>query len=173
MMRNGPDASHYGISPAGSAVDPAGVINNTVAAMIITAGIGYSGSTRLRWAADARYIDYQNTKGFAKTGFNTQTGAVEGVGWQSIWVLATGVQFQFSDRFLFRTGYGFNENPIRDSDTFFNLGSPLITQHQANIGFSYRLKEGLATSLAYHHEERRSSIAGNSLSSGGSHGFSR
>jgi len=119
--------------------------------MIITAGIGYSGSTRLRWAADARYIDYQNTKGFAKTGFNTQTGAVEGVGWQSIWVLATGVQFQFSDRFLFRTGYGFNENPIRDSDTFFNLGSPLITQHQANIGFSYRLKEGLATSLAYHH----------------------
>jgi len=119
--------------------------------MIITAGLGYSGSTRFRWAADARYIDYQHTKGFAKTGFNAQTGAVEGVGWKSIWVLTTGVEFQLSDRFTLRSGYGFNENPIRGRDTFFNLGSSLVTQHQGNIGFSYAVKEGLAGSFAFHH----------------------
>jgi long-chain fatty acid transport protein len=119
--------------------------------MIVTAGVGYSGSTRVQWAADARYIDYQHTKGFAKTGFNAATGAVEGVGWQGIWVLATGAQFQLSDRLSLRAGYGFNENPIRDRDAFFNLGSPLITQHQVNIGCSYAIQEGLRTSFTFHH----------------------
>src|SRR5262249_13329163 len=82
--------------------------------------------------------------------FNAQTGAVEGVGWQSIWVFATGVEFQLSDRFELRAGYGFNENPIRGRDTFFNLGSPLVTQHQGNIGLSYAVKQGLARSIAFH-----------------------
>jgi long-chain fatty acid transport protein len=118
---------------------------------IIAAGVGYSGSTRLRWAADARYIDYQNTKGFARTGFNAQTGAVEGVGWQSIWVVASGAEFRLSDRLSLRGGYGFNENPIRHRDTFFNLGSPLITQHQVNAGLSYSVNEGVTTSFAFHH----------------------
>ena len=73
------------------------------------------------------------------------------MGWQSIWVFATGVEFQVADRFALRAGYGFNENPIRGRDTFFNVGSALVTQHQANIGFSYAVKEGLAGSFAFHH----------------------
>jgi len=116
--------------------------------MIVTSGIGYSGE-RLTYAADVRYIDYQNTKGFDQTGFD-QTGAVKGLGWKSIWVVAAGLQIQFSDRFSIRGGYGFNGNPIRDRDTFFNLGSPLVTQHQSNIGFSYRMKKRVSASFAYH-----------------------
>jgi long-chain fatty acid transport protein len=118
--------------------------------MIITTGIGYSGWNRLKWAADVRYIDYQDTKGFKETGFDS-TGAVKGLGWKSIWVFATGLQIQLSDQFSIRAGYGLNGNPIKDVNTFFNLASPLITQHQSNIGFSYQFRPRAAVSFAYHH----------------------
>jgi long-chain fatty acid transport protein len=117
--------------------------------MIVTTGIGYSASERLTYAADVRYIDYQNTKGFDQTGFD-QTGAVKGLGWKSIWVVAAGLQIQLSDRFSIRGGYGYNGNPIRARDTFFNIGSPLVTQHQGNIGLSYRMKQRVSASFAYH-----------------------
>jgi long-chain fatty acid transport protein len=117
--------------------------------MIVTTGIAYSGFDRFDWAADVRYIDYQNTKGFDRTGFDP-SGAVRGLGWNSIWVFATGLQARVSDRFRIRGGYGFNGNPIRDIDTFFNLGSALITQHQGNVGLSYQLKQNVAASFAYH-----------------------
>jgi long-chain fatty acid transport protein len=119
--------------------------------MIVTTGIGYSGLERLRWAADVRYVDYQNTKGFDKTGFNNQTGAVQGLGWSSIWILATGVQVQLSDRIWLRGGYASNQNPVPERNTFFNLGSPLITRSQGNFGFSYLLTERFTVSFAYHH----------------------
>jgi long-chain fatty acid transport protein len=118
--------------------------------MIITAGVGYLGWNRLKWATDVRYIDYQNTKGFEKTGFDP-TGAVRGLGWKSIWVFATGLQIQFSDQLSVRAGYGWNGNPIKDVDTFFNLGSPLITQSQSNIGLSYQFRPHAAVSFSYHH----------------------
>jgi long-chain fatty acid transport protein len=118
--------------------------------MIVTTGIAYSGSERLTYAADVRYIDYQNTKGFDQTGFD-QTGAVKGLGWKSIWVFAGGLQTRVSDRFTIRGGYGFNGNPMKDQNTFFNLGSPLVTQHQSNIGFSYKVKQRISASFAYHH----------------------
>jgi long-chain fatty acid transport protein len=119
--------------------------------MILTAGVGHSGLKRLWWAADVRYINYQNTKGFAESGFNAVTGAVRGLGWKDIWVLALGVQYQLSDRISIRGGYGANQNPVKASNIFFNLGSPLITEQQGNLGFSYQLKEGLTASFAYHH----------------------
>jgi long-chain fatty acid transport protein len=119
--------------------------------MIVTAGIGYSGEKRINWAADVRFIDYENTKGFDQGGFDPVTGAVKGLGWKNIWVFATGVQIRFSDQLSVRAGYGFNQNPIRPRDTFFNLGSSLITQHQSNVGLSYRVKEQLNVSFAYHH----------------------
>src|SRR5262249_41100180 len=78
--------------------------------MLITTGIGYSGPGRLKWAADVRYIDYRHTKGFSKTGFNSDTGAVEGLGWKSIWVFATGVQLQLSGRVLLPGGNWLNRN---------------------------------------------------------------
>ena len=119
--------------------------------LILTTGIGYSGMGRLKWAADVKYIDYQNTKGFDKTGFNAETGAVQGLGWRSIWVLATGVQVQLSDRLRVRGGLALNQNPVRAKDAFFNLGSPLITQHNGNLGFSYLFTEQFTVSFAYHH----------------------
>src|SRR6185369_3907094 len=119
--------------------------------MIVTSGVGYTGFERFTWAADVRFIDYQNTNGFDESGFNPVTRAVRGLGWKNIWVFATGLQTQVSDRWSIRFGYGFNGNPIRDVDTFFNVGSPLITQNQANVGFSYGFKEGRAASFTYHH----------------------
>jgi long-chain fatty acid transport protein len=118
--------------------------------MIVTTGIGYSGFEKFTFAADVRFIDYENTKGFGQTGFDP-TGAVRGLGWRNIWVFATGMQFAASDRLSIRGGYGFNGNPIRDAVAFFNVGSALVTQHQANAGFSYRVKEHAAASFAYHH----------------------
>ncbi|MCA9120637.1 MAG: outer membrane protein transport protein [Planctomycetaceae bacterium] len=63
---------------------------------ILSLGLGYTGFDRLSLAADVRYIDYENTKGFQAAGFDG-TGAVTGFGWNSIWSFSVGGQFMVTD----------------------------------------------------------------------------
>jgi long-chain fatty acid transport protein len=39
-----------------------------------------------------------------------------------------------------RAGYNYGGNPIRDEDTFFNVGSPLHARHHLSFGGSYTFK---------------------------------
>ena len=47
----------------------------------------------LLWTGDARYITYASTAGFEESGMD-QFGAVQGFGWEDIWVLASGLQIR-------------------------------------------------------------------------------
>ncbi len=117
--------------------------------MILSAGIGYS-MDKLELAADYRYIDYANTDGFDTAGFDN-TGAVTGFGWNSISVVAVGVQYQLTDRLPVRLGYSFNENPVPDEYTFFNTPANAIIQSRVSGGFSFDVSEkiGLSTGFQY------------------------
>jgi long-chain fatty acid transport protein len=48
-----------------------------------------------------------------------------------------------------RAGYAYNENPIPDEDSFFNLASPLIYQHTLSVGGSIGVGEISSINLAY------------------------
>jgi len=120
------------------------------APMIASIGTAYTGLARTLIAVDARYLDYANTKPFAKSGFTSQ-GAVAGLGWDSIFALSAGAQYQVTDPLSVRMGYSYSTNPIGNDKTFFNITSPLIIQHGLSAGASYNLTASLKLSLAYAH----------------------
>jgi long-chain fatty acid transport protein len=114
--------------------------------MILSVGIAYVGSDRLVLAADARYIDFANAKGFDTVGYDV-TGAVVGFGWKSIVVLAAGLEYELTSRLPVRLGYSYNSNPIENEVGFFNTPSPAIIQNRASGGLSYVLSETFSASV--------------------------
>ena len=50
-----------------------------------------------------------------------------------------------------RAGYSWNENPIADRLSFFNMPAPAIVQHHLNLGLSYRLNRWATLNAAYYH----------------------
>ncbi len=117
---------------------------------IASVGVGYSGFESLDLALDARYVDYEHTDGFERTGFDG-IGAVRGFNWSSIVVVAAGLQYHLTETTSIRLGYSYNDNPVDRSDTFFNVAAPGIVQHHANVGVSVSPAESVTLSLAYHH----------------------
>lgn len=118
--------------------------------MIVSCGMSYTGYERWLLAADFRYYDYRNTDGFRSTGYDAN-GAVVGLGWDSIFAVAFGAQYEWSENVTLRIGYVWNENPIADRNAFFNPVSPNIIQHTLTVGASYKLTDALMLSLAYLH----------------------
>jgi long-chain fatty acid transport protein len=118
--------------------------------LMVSAGTAYTGFPRWTLASDVRFIDYHNTAGFSQTGFDSN-GAVKGVGWDSIFAVAVGAQYQATDCLSLRAGYSFNTNPIGSGVTSFNVASPLILQHTVYVGSSYQLAGNFLVSIAYAH----------------------
>jgi long-chain fatty acid transport protein len=116
--------------------------------MILSAGVSYTGIENLSLGVDFRFIDFRNTRGFRDFGFDS-TGAVQGVGWSSMYVIALGGAYQVSDRLGVRAGYSFNNNPIDQNNAFFNIASPLLIQHVASAGAFFDLTTSLQLSLSY------------------------
>jgi long-chain fatty acid transport protein len=118
--------------------------------LMVSAGAAYTGFDRWTLAADVRFIDYHNTKGFSRTGFDP-SGAVRGLGWDSIFVLALGAQYRPTDPLSLRVGYSFNTNPVDDEVASFNVASPVVVQHAVYAGASYQVTHAFLVSAAYAH----------------------
>ena len=77
------------------------------------------------------------------------TGKLNGLDWSSVFAMSMGVQKQMSEKFTVRGGYGYNQLPIKNSESIFNLGSPLLYQDRFTGGASYYLSPSTAISAAY------------------------
>jgi len=119
--------------------------------MILSLGTAYKGFERWLLACDVRYFDYRNTAGFGDAAAYSPTGAVTGLGWQSVVSVHLGAQYQAARRLILRFGYQYNDNPIGSDEAFFNVASPLIIQHVASTGLTYSITDRLSFSLAYVH----------------------
>ena len=85
---------------------------------MISWGIAYKGLPKTLIDVDLRYIDYANSSLFG-------TKVVDGgLGWQSVFAVALGAQYQATDRLTLRGGYLYNTNPIRSVTTLFNAQAP-------------------------------------------------
>jgi long-chain fatty acid transport protein len=118
---------------------------------IISVGAAYYGMPRLIWAVDLRYIDYENAELFGEDASLDATGALSGLGWQSVFAVSTGVQYQLSDALALRAGYLYNQNPIADQDAFFNAASPAIYEHIVSVGATLQVSCRTSLSVAYLH----------------------
>ncbi len=113
--------------------------------MIISGGVGYENGP-FTALADVRYIDYANTKGFDETGYD-QFGAVQGFGWESIMVVALGLQYEVTDGLPLRVGYSYNQNPLTDEVMFFNTPANAMITNRISGGLSYNLSNSLIGSI--------------------------
>jgi len=116
---------------------------------IVSLGAAYSGLPRTVWAIDARYVDYAGAQLFGEAaGFN-ENFAVTGLGWRSVFAVATGVQYQLTDALALRCGYMFTENPIPDDATFYNIGSIAIYKHMLSVGATWQISSRTSLTMAY------------------------
>jgi long-chain fatty acid transport protein len=117
---------------------------------ILSWGVAYKGLPRTLIDVDFRYVDYADTSLFG-------TKVVDGgLGWQSVFVVAVGTQYQATDRFTLRAGYLYNMNPIRDVTTLFNAQAPGIITNTLTLGASYDINENVTASIAWMHGFRNS-----------------
>ncbi|MEO8270898.1 MAG: outer membrane protein transport protein, partial [Aureliella sp.] len=117
--------------------------------LIFSVGTSLTVSEKTLAALDIRFIDYANTDGLGDAPVFDATGALGGLGFKSVMSVSTGVQHVLTDRFTVRGGYTFNQNPVSNSDAFFNLASPVIFKHMLSGGASYNFSSDFAANLAY------------------------
>ncbi len=117
--------------------------------MIVSVGTSYSDNDRWLFALDARLIDFANTQGLGDPAEFDASGSLGGLGWSSVFATAMGAQYQASESLALRSGYTFNQNPVSDSEAFFNVASPLIYQHMLSSGLSLRIFEATSVNAAY------------------------
>src|SRR5262249_9568972 len=118
--------------------------------MIVSVGASYTGWEKWVIAADLRYLDFADVHGFGDQGF-TPAGAVRGVGWRSIFTAAVGAQYRLTDSVPLRAGYSWGQNPIPNSQSFFNVASATIVEHAVYAGASWKLTDDFTLSVAYAH----------------------
>ncbi len=113
-------------------------------------GISYEGIPDWLIAADLRLVDYDSVPILSDSGFNAD-GSVRGLGWESVWSLSLGIQYECSDWTSLRTGWFVTENPIPDSVAAFNVGAPAYYQNILSAGLSHRFTEAIEAHFTYYH----------------------
>ncbi len=111
-------------------------------------GVAYKGIDKLLIDVDLRYFDYANA---ALWGQKVADG---GLNWSSIFALAVGGQYELTDRLTLRGGYLYNENPINEVQTLFNIQAPGFLQHQLSLGATMRLNEQILFTAGWVHAFR-------------------
>ncbi|QDT03418.1 Outer membrane protein transport protein (OMPP1/FadL/TodX) [Rubripirellula lacrimiformis] len=117
----------------------------------VSLGLGFTGFDKWLFAADARFIDYENADGFGDRASYDATGKLNGLDWSSVFALALGAQRSINDRIYLRMGYTYNQNPIQNNESFFNLASPLIYEHMLSAGGSFKLNDKVSLNAGYSH----------------------
>jgi long-chain fatty acid transport protein len=108
-------------------------------------GVAYKGLPRTLIDVDLRYLDYLNTELF---GEKVRDG---GLGWRSVFAVATGVQYRATDRLDLLAGYLYNTNPVPATATLFNVQAPGILTNTLTLGASLHLTENITFTAAWMH----------------------
>lgn len=117
--------------------------------LILSLGTSFTNRENLLVALDVRYFDYQNTNGLGDRATFDATGRLMGLDWSSVLSTAVGMEYKLWEQTKIRCGYTYNQNPVRNSEAFFNLASPLIYQHMVSCGGSYMPTESVSMNAAY------------------------
>lgn len=116
---------------------------------VISIGTGISPAKNTRIGVDARWLNYANTAGFDKAGYNPD-GSVAGFGWNNIWAIGGGIQQKVSKSTRIMGGYNYSGNPVPARYTFFNTPAPAIVQHHVSGGIAQNVGKW-DVNLTYYH----------------------
>ncbi|HNX90733.1 MAG TPA: outer membrane protein transport protein [Candidatus Omnitrophota bacterium] len=115
---------------------------------VVNMGISIKPVKQWEVTFDTRWIDWLSVKAAAR-------GPVQGgFGWKDQWVLATGTEYTFNDKFKVRAGYNYAKSQINEDVVFANALLGLIMEHHLTTGFSYKILENLSFDFAWEHHFR-------------------
>lgn len=125
--------------------------------MIVSGGLAFKGLPNTIMTADVRYLNYTDAEGFGDPASYESNFRVSGLGWQDVFSVHLGAQFQLTERLTGRLGYIYATELFDDADTFFNIASDLSYHHVPSVGATYQLTPSTSVSLAYNYLLRWSS----------------
>ena len=104
---------------------------------VFSFGVAYNAIENTVIAADVRRFDYGHAELF---GNSPDDG---GLGWKSIWAVAVGVHYRFNEMLSAQAGYLYNQNPIPDAATLFNIQLPAINTNSLSAGITVALTDNV------------------------------
>ena len=128
---------------------------------ILSFGLGYSTDV-FDITVDYRNVDYTNTNGFAEKGW-TQTGSVQGFGWNDVNILSAGFQLKIIKKLPLRFGYTYSSNPIQDELAFFSIPATAVIKNAVQFGLGYEFSDKFKLNGVYHYGTSGGSTTGNLL----------
>jgi long-chain fatty acid transport protein len=117
--------------------------------MMTSVGTSYSGFENWLIALDVRHIDYENTDGWGDRAFFDNQGRLRGLDYSSVLATALGIQRKVNEIVTIRGGYTYNQNPVKNSEAFYNIASALIYQHMLSGGFTIAPNDCVSFNAAY------------------------
>ncbi|MDO9039536.1 MAG: outer membrane protein transport protein [Lutibacter sp.] len=131
---------------------------------ILSLGFGYS-TGDMDLAVDYRYVDYENTNGFAEKGW-TPTGSVQGFGWKNMNILSVGLQYKGIEKLPLRVGYTYSSNPIDSELAFFSIPATAIIKNAFQFGTSYPISDNFKVNGVFHYGTSGGETSGKILNPG-------
>jgi long-chain fatty acid transport protein len=119
-------------------------------------GIAVKATPQLTIAADVQRINYSDIASIGNVslpklgnGLGSDNGA--GFGWRDITATKLGASYAYSDALTLRAGYNHSTQPVRQTDTLFNILAPGVVQDHATLGATYVLPNKAELSFSYTH----------------------
>lgn len=121
------------------------------------AGVAVKATPALTIAADVQRINYSDVDSVGNSINNfftgNQLGSKNGPGfaWKDVTAVKLGASYAWNENLTLRAGYNHSSQPIRKSETFFNIIAPGIVQDHLTLGATYVLPNKSELSFSYMH----------------------
>ncbi|MEI8361896.1 MAG: outer membrane protein transport protein [Betaproteobacteria bacterium] len=119
-------------------------------------GIAVKASPAVTLAADVQRINYSEVASVGNAslsnfanGLGSDNGA--GFGWKDVTTVKLGASYAYNESLTVRAGYNHSTQPIRTSETLFNILAPGVIQDHLTLGSTWVLPNKAELSLAYIH----------------------
>ena len=137
-------------------------------------GIAVKATPKLTVAADIQQINYGNSKAIANTvnclfaGTCTlgQTGGA-GFGWTDMTAYKLGVSYEHSKDLTLRAGLSTNRQPVKTSQTFFNILAPGVVENHLTLGGTWTLANKNELTVGYMHAFKKNVNGSGSIPAAG------
>lgn len=122
-----------------------------------TAGIAWQATPKTLIAADVQQIEYSKIKSMANDNtfltIPTQLGADNGpgFGWKDQTVYKIGVKHQVKPNFAVLAGYNHAKNPLKSTQTLFNVLAPATVEDHVTLGGEWKLNNKANLTATYTH----------------------
>ncbi len=139
---------------------------------IISFGVSYAVTPKLRIEADEKFINYKNVmniiditsdKAGAFSNYSGMVGLMKGTvssdgktlhypfKWKNQWVTAVGVAYKLNKSVTLRGGFNYAKNPIRNEYLLANMPAMAIVETHVSGGVSYKMTKHTELTVAYIH----------------------